>query len=156
MSSIVKAQIDLLTKTRKNVLEEIKDCSIEQLNEIPNGFNNNIIWNVAHLIATMDILVYKRSGTSPSVSDDYVDAFKKGSFPQGDLDEETIVQTKDQLLQTLLKLEEDYEKGVFGEYEERTTSYGVTLSTVEEAITFCNLHESMHYGQIKMMRKLLG
>jgi len=40
----------------------IEDFSLEELNKIPEGFNNNIIWNIAHVIATQQALVYGLSG----------------------------------------------------------------------------------------------
>ncbi len=45
-------QIEILRNTRKHLLSFINDLSTEELNEIPQGFNNNIIWNLAHLTAT--------------------------------------------------------------------------------------------------------
>jgi hypothetical protein len=39
-------QIDTLKKVRAVLLEGIKDLTTEQLNKIPQGYNNNIIWNL--------------------------------------------------------------------------------------------------------------
>lgn len=149
-------QIDLLLQTRKNILDEVNACTLDQLSTIPEGFNNNIVWNVAHLIATMDILVYTSTNTSSDTSKDFVDNFKKGSAPKGPSNERELAAIKEQFLNSLEDLRTDYHNDKFGLYTERTTSYGVTLKTVEEAITFCNLHESMHLGQIKMLRRLVA
>ena len=48
--------------TRKNLLKYLNTLSIEELNIIPEGFNNNIFWNIAHVAVTQQILVYKLSG----------------------------------------------------------------------------------------------
>ena len=48
MSNIL-ATINQIKNTRAFVLELVKDLSTEQLNEIPTGFNSNIIWNIAPL-----------------------------------------------------------------------------------------------------------
>jgi len=48
----MKKEIERLKKTRIFLLDLIKDLTTEQLNEIPKGFNNNIIWNLGHLIAS--------------------------------------------------------------------------------------------------------
>lgn len=38
-----------ITKTSRKALSHLLDIiPLEQLNKIPEGFNNNIIWNIAH------------------------------------------------------------------------------------------------------------
>ena len=41
--------IDKLKKSRKLTLKVIEGLTIEQLNKIPTGFSNNIIWNFCHV-----------------------------------------------------------------------------------------------------------
>ncbi|NQZ77644.1 MAG: DinB family protein [Ekhidna sp.] len=153
---MIDYQIDLITQTRSNILAEVKACNLEQLSAIPEGFNNNIIWNVAHLIATMDILTYTSTDTASHIAKELVNTFKKGTSPGEPLEASFVEMIKEQFMSSLEQLRKDYHGGKFGSYSERTTSYGVTLRTIEEAITFCNLHESMHYGQIKMLRRLVS
>ena len=42
----MKKQFDTLRITRNNILKDIKALTLDQLNEIPKGFNNNIAWNL--------------------------------------------------------------------------------------------------------------
>ena len=72
-------QFEILLITRKNVLNSIKDLSIEALTKIPKGFNNNIIWNAAHNLATQQLLVYKLSGQSPVIPGELIDKYRKGT-----------------------------------------------------------------------------
>ena len=40
-------------KTSRNlVIEYFDKYSLEQLNRIPDGFSNNLIWNIGHIIVT--------------------------------------------------------------------------------------------------------
>ena len=58
----MKIQFDILTKTRAIVLHYIDGLTLEQLHVIPEGFNNNIAWNIAHLVVTQQLLHYSLSG----------------------------------------------------------------------------------------------
>lgn len=151
----IQAQLDLLAQTRKNVLAVIDSCTVPQLNKIPKNFNNNILWNAAHLVATMDILIYSSSGTASGIDPDLTANYKKGTSPQGDKDQAFVEHVKSLLYTSLEQLRKDYESNAFGPYAERVTSYGVKLTSVVKAICFNNLHESMHLGQIKMLHRLV-
>ncbi|MFY0687244.1 MAG: DinB family protein [Cyclobacteriaceae bacterium] len=151
----MKSQIELLRTTRHNIISVMDACSTEQLFSIPGPFNNHILWNAMHLIATQQLLVYKNSNTAFAIDSSIVEQFKKGTAPDSTNDSSLIDSTKKQLISTLDQMLNDYNNGIFGAYNAITTSYGVTINTVEEAITFLNLHESMHLGQIKMLSKLV-
>lgn len=148
--------LEILKATRKNIIRDIENLSIEQFNIIPNGFNNNIIWNVAHLVATQQLLVYGFSGTPFVVPQELIDLYRKGTAPTAVVDKEQIEEYKSLLISTIEQMDKDYKNGVLGEnYRAYTTSYGMTLSSVEEAIEFNNVHDAMHYGMIKMMLRMV-
>ena len=48
----MKTQFDILRKVRAMVLKFIDGLTVEQLHTIPEGFKNNIAWNVLHLVVT--------------------------------------------------------------------------------------------------------
>jgi hypothetical protein len=52
-------------------------------------------------------------------------------------------------------MEKDYAAGLFNEYKAYPTSFGVTLSEIEEAIMFNNVHEGMHLGYCIALRKVI-
>ena len=47
----MQQQIAILKATRANILKQIEGVSLAQLNEIPAGFNNNLIWNAGHAVS---------------------------------------------------------------------------------------------------------
>jgi len=57
----MKAEFDLLSATRVVVLKLVNELSLAQLNTVPNGYSNSIVWNVAHILVTQQILHYKFS-----------------------------------------------------------------------------------------------
>ena len=64
-------------KTSRNILLKfLESYSLEQLNKIPEGYNNNIIWNIGHIIASQQGLVYKLSGLPALVSEDFINRIK--------------------------------------------------------------------------------
>ena len=69
--------------TRNNLLTYLENLTPEQLAQIPNGFHNNIWWNIAHCVAQQQILCYKLSGLNFVVSETFVDTYKKGTYPDG-------------------------------------------------------------------------
>lgn len=148
-------QFELLTIIRKNILQEIEACSDEQLVTIPAGFNNHILWNAVHVIVSQQILLYSHTNTPFRVDQAIIDRYRRGTTPGSELDKEMIDFVKNNLLATVAIVKGDYQNNAFGHYQPTVTSFGATLNTLEDAITFNNLHESMHYGQIKMLRKLV-
>ncbi len=135
-----------LEATRNNILKIINTRTTEQLNKIPSSFNNNLIWNFGHVIITQQLLVYGLSKTPMYVSEEFVSKYRKGSKPEQVIQHEEIEELKELAHTTIKKLKEDIEKNIFGSYKTYTTSYGVTLNSVQDAISFNNSHEAMHLG----------
>ena len=151
----MQKRFDTLLKSRELILKIIKNLSNEQLNKIPTGFKNNIVWNVAHLVVSQQLLCYKLSGVDCLVSDEMIENFQKGSAPNYIVSNEEYTTIKEQLLQLPVKMDEDYAKGLFKNYAEYTTSVNVTLSNIEDAIDFNLLHEGMHLGIILQLAKFV-
>ena len=146
---------DVLLKNRAILKSFIESFSLEELNKIPQGFKNNIIWNIAHLIASQQVLVYKLSGLPTLISDDMIEMFRKGSKPQRDLTQKEVDEIKGLLFSTVEKTKEDYKIGVFKSYQSYTTSTNSTLTNVEDALSFNNFHEGIHLGYILALKKSL-
>ncbi|HVS92360.1 MAG TPA: DinB family protein [Mucilaginibacter sp.] len=148
-------QIDTLKKIRAFLLEGIKDLTTEQLNKIPEGFNNNIIWNLGHLVAAQQGMCYKRANLAPHISDEFWEKFRTGSKPSSYIGADEIAKIKNLLLHTMDELDADYNKGIFGNYTAWSTRYGVEIPSIEDALKFLPFHEGLHTGVISTMRKLL-
>ncbi|MBS1526806.1 MAG: DinB family protein [Bacteroidetes bacterium] len=148
-------QIDTLKKIRAFLLEGIKDLTAEQLNKIPAGFNNNIIWNLGHLIAAQQGMCYKRANLTPHITDEFWEKFRSGSKPAGYIGADEIAKIKNQFLHTMDELDADFNKGIFGNYTAWTTRYGVEIASIGDALNFLPFHEGLHSGVITTMRKLV-
>lgn len=143
-------------KTVRNVLLKVLDNhSLEQLNKIPDGFNNNLIWNIAHCVATQQVLLYRLSGLPMKVSDEFVAKYKKDTKPEGDVSQAEVDEVRKLLLETFDQAVLDYENQLFKVYQEYTTSIGFTLRTIEDGLNFNNYHEGIHTGVILSIKKLV-
>jgi len=146
-------QFEINTVTRKNILKTIDSLSLDQLNVIPEGFKNSIIWNTAHVVVTQELLCYKLSGLEMSLDNEFIDRFKKGSDAGVNCTQEEVNFIKDKMLSLADKLKEDYNNSIFKDYTVYPTSYNVTLNNVDEAIQFNNAHTALHFGYIMAMKK---
>ncbi|WP_299133402.1 DinB family protein [uncultured Tenacibaculum sp.] len=148
-------QFEVLKKSRELVFNLIDGLTIEQLHKIPEGFNNNIAWNVAHLVVTQQLLHYKLSGLQCLVSDELIDNYRKGTKSSETFTEEELEEVKELLLGLPDTLKEDFEAGIFTDYTSYKTSTGFVLDSFKTALAFNNMHEGMHLGVIMAMRKLV-
>jgi DinB family protein len=148
-------QIDTIKKVRAFLLEGIKDLTAEQLNKIPAGFNNNIIWNLGHLIAAQQGMCYKRANLTPHINEEFWERFRTGSKPNGDVSADEIAEIKSMFLNTVDQSDADYDAGIFGGYVAWTTRYSVEITSIDDALKFLPFHEGLHSGVITTMKRLV-
>ena len=68
-----------------------------------------------------------------------VELYKKGTKPKADAPNIIEVgKVKDLLVTAVEQMEKDYESGLFKNYNQYETSYGVTLNSIDDAILFNN------------------
>jgi len=149
-------QLTALRATRQNILKILSQFTLEQMNEIPKGFNNNLIWNAGHVVVTQQLLCYRLAGLSTNVSEEMIASYKKGSKP-GDY----VGETEKNLIISLLSstvdgIEADLSSKNFSGYKAYPTSYGVTLSSIDDAIAFNLAHEAMHLGTMISLKNALN
>lgn len=151
----METAFDITLQNRKILYKFLKETSREQLLQIPVGYRNNIWWNIAHVVVTQQLLVYKLSGQEMRVDNALVEKFKKGTVPDGTATDVEINEIAGLLLDTVKWVEEDYRNGLFNEYNEYTTSVNIVLRNAEDAILFNAYHEGIHLGAILALQKAL-
>lgn len=135
------------------MLEETPQPALLQ---VPEGFRNNIWWNIAHTLVVQQLLCYKLSGLPLHIDDSLVQRYSKGTAPSGFPDPEEMDSVRKSLTDTVDLLERDYGEGRFATYTEYTTSARVTLRSIEDALLFNLYHEGLHMGTIRSLQKLVG
>jgi hypothetical protein len=151
----MRKQLETYKATRQFLLKTINDLSVEELNKIPSGFNNNIIWNMAHLVASQQGVCYKRAGLDLVVEEAYFQAYKPDTKPQGLAEPAEIELTKNLLISTIEQFEIDYNHQLFSRYPSWITRYGVELSSIDDALTFLPFHEGIHFGYIMALKRVI-
>lgn len=129
--------------------------TLEKLNKIPDGFNNNLLWNIGHVIVVQQRLVYGLSSMPMNISDELFQKYKPGTKPESDEPQETVELFKELLISPINQTITDFEAGKFLEYNEYTTSKGFHLASAADAITFNNYHEALHLGGMVSILKFL-
>lgn len=157
MVNIFQDSLPLALQTRKNFLAILESSSIAELNAIPIGFNNNVIWNIAHIVATMDILYYSLNGLTPKLDANFIDQYRKGTKPSSMVDEAMINELKRNLIAQLECIAMDVQSGIFSENLPKpyTTSYHFELKTFEDIVHFNQVHEALHMGMVMSLRKFV-
>lgn len=145
----------ITAKSREILLQYLEKYTPDQLNKVPAGFNNNLIWNIIHIVVVQQMLVYNLSGLPMMVPAEWIDKYKRGTKPETDVTADEIETVKRLLFETIAKTEQDYANGNFKSYQSFTTMTGFQINVVEDAINFNNYHEGVHTGAMMAIRKFI-
>ncbi|MGJ5641684.1 DinB family protein [Formosa sp. S-31] len=144
----------VLEKSRDIFKSLLESHTLDELNTIPHGFNNNIIWNIGHIVVTQQVLMYKLSGLPVPISETLIQKYQKGTKPEQPVTLEEVNELKSLLFTTLEQSKMDYKKSVFKTFMPYTVqTTGNALRTLEEAMQFALFHEGLHFGVVKGLSK---
>lgn len=143
-------------KTSRKIYSSFFDrYTLDQLNHIPTGFSNNLIWNIGHVIVAQQSLIYRLSGLPMYISAEMVDRYKPGSKPTAAVSQNEADELKELLSSLIEKTEADYANGKFVRFTERMTGTGFYLATLQDAFQFNNYHEGLHLGYMNSISKFI-
>ena len=154
----------VIAATRRLMVEMLRGHTLAQVNAIPAGFRNNLIWNAAHCWVSLHRVVFLRNGASdqelalmgvPVPDEATREGYRNGTAPTGDV-EAAFVDTVCAALSDATwsaRLTEEFL--VPERYTAWTTMWGVELHDAGEGLAYINMHEGMHYGVMLSIRKLV-
>lgn len=140
---------------RETMVSLLENYTEEQLNFIPGNFKNSLIWNTGHVLVTEQLLIYKLSGLPLKINESLLPLFSKGTKPDTMVNKEDIAMVKSLLVSTVLTTRKDYNDRLFQKFHFYTTSTGIVLNNVEDALLFNCFHEGIHLGIILSLKKLV-
>jgi hypothetical protein len=142
--------------TRFHLMREVEGLTHEQLLTIPEGREDNILWNIGHLLCSISRLTYVFSGYDLPIPDHYLGLFGKNSNAldwKSNPDPDEVLKYFTDLPG---KIEEDYQSGKFNEYKTLQIVPDDDIQNVEEAIAFHCFHEGLHIGKILTLKEAMG
>ena len=151
-------KIEKIKNFRLFLLNQLRGLTPAQFSEIPQGYNNNVIWNLGHLICAEQSMCYSRAGLSLVVDDKYFSPYLPTTKPERVLDEQEIAAIKALFITSIDKLHVDFERQIFGNYTSSVmtaTFYGVEVISIDDALDFLLYHEGFHAGYIMALKHRL-
>ncbi len=141
---------------RGNTLKLAENLNSDHLQTIPEGFNNNILWNLGHIYVVHENLVFKASGEDTLIPEGFAEHFAPKTSPKdwGDAvpSFETVVE----------KLKEQAERmtTTFSGKLDVTIPKALQFPTFEmttngDLLHFGMVHEAMHTTTSKLYNQLL-
>ena len=128
----------------------------EQLNKIPEGFRNNIAWHIGHIVVSTEALCYVRSGVNPAKNIPHIADYQNGSIPKPIISAEEIRYFLNRLQDSLAEIEADYQNGIFATITPYATmTFGIEMKDIETVFEMSAYHDTLHFGHIQAMRKLV-
>ena len=143
-------------ETSRKLYRKLLDAyTLDQLNTIPEGLSNNMIWQAGHVIVSQQKLMYTLSNLPINISQEMVVKYQNGSRPDGNATQEEVDEIKALLLSTVEQFKHDWESGKFTIFNEYQSQTGFHLATFQDAVTFNAFHEGIHYGMLMYLKKLV-
>lgn len=152
----MEQQFNIIGLAQENLARLLDGLGIDQINRIPQGFNNNLIWNFGHIISALQMLCYGRAGLPLRLDENFVHTYKVGTKPSAFITMEEYGQIKQLAAEGLAKLKEDYRNNHFSTFKPYTTSTGIAINTIDYAIHYVALHHGMHQGYSTALKKLVA
>ena len=129
--------------------------SLAQLNKIPAGFSNNLIWNIGHVVVTQQLIVNKLSGLPLMVPEEMIARYMRGTRPAGEVSREEADSIRAFIFRSLETTERAIKDSLPQTFTSYTTSTGYSLGSLPEAVQFNNYHEATHLGIMMGIRKFV-
>jgi len=150
----MKAQTEAIRDIRTRMLNEANKLSDEQLTIIPEGFNNNILWNLGHVMVSHHYFFYINSQLESRMSREDFGRFGNRSSPKDWQAQPDIAEIKDLLIRQVDEFDADLSNDLFKGYQ--PLKLGRELSSLEDALSFDIFHEALHFGTIRAYSQLIN
>ncbi|MFD0961048.1 DinB family protein [Paenibacillus chungangensis] len=146
-----------LAFVRQLTVHAVKELSEDALNIVPEGFNNNIRWNLGHIYLVQEKFAFQFTGGKPQLPEGFESLFSKGTKPA---EWSVAPPAKEELLAMLEAQPGRIESALRQRLLEPamapyTTGSGLTMHTIGELVNFSLYHEGMHFNTINVQKRFM-
>lgn len=141
--------LTLLEDKRARLLALTTNLSVEQYNSIPDGFNNNIIWNMGHTLAVAENYLYSKNGLPRPAHVISLAEYERGTRPILPLSAYQIDQ-----IRTLLAEPVNFSVEI-GDQQAKSNDAAVFMIS-EKSVNFVLFHDDYHYNSILAILSAMG
>lgn len=146
MSELVKGQF---ARTRKALSQALEGISSEVLEIVPEGFNNNIHWQVGHILVVTEHFFFKGMEKIPANYNEIFGPSTKPADWTGDIPKvETLIE---QLNEQLVRIKEIPSEA----FNQKLPKRFLGNETYGELAATGAFHEAMHLGQIQSLKRVV-
>jgi hypothetical protein len=151
------AIMNTVNTARLMTISKVESINEELFDVQPPQFNNTIRWNLGHIIAVMDSLVFKRITETSNLPEGFVDLFKSGTKPS---DWTATPPTKDKLVSLLKNQLNDLNETFASRVNEALANpfkiRDFKFDTVGDVIGFAIIHEGQHSAIVSDLVKVIN
>ncbi len=152
MELIILKQLDFI---RQLTIKAVVGLSENTIDHMPEGFNNNIRWNLGHIYTVQEKFAFHFAGEPLQLPENFDRLFAKGTKP-ADWKEE--LPSLEELLALLAEQPKRIQHVLHDRLDERvakpfTTGSGLLLNTIGEFLNFTLYHEGMHFNTITLLKR---
>lgn len=143
---------------RNRTLAALDATTEEMADKVPEGFANNIRWNLGHIYVTQEKLAYSFLQEDPYLPEGYLHFFNAKTSPSTwESTPPSLAELRNLLATQLDRLEETF-RGRLAEKGEKPFRLGehVQFDTLAEVLSFMNWHEGLHQGTISSLKRAQG
>ncbi len=141
---------------RAAIINVLNGAESEQVDAIPENFNNNIRWNAGHALVVADRILHHAEQYGHTIPSHFKEFFSMGTSP-ADWKEEPpsvaeISRLSKEQLEATAKLVDTCD--IQAKLENVFDLRGTKFSTISELLGFLAYHEGMHYDTTKLLLRI--
>ncbi|MFX3635633.1 MAG: DinB family protein [Candidatus Pristimantibacillus sp.] len=157
MEHLLFKQLDFVRgqtlKAMEGVTEEIAD-------QIPEGFRNSLRWHFGHIYVVLERFAFHFIGIPQHLPEGFKEQFENGTSPlvtPASIPAPSLEELKSLLQEQVGRIREALAHRMHEKIDPPyITSAGMILDTPEQFLSFNLYHEGMHFGIIKVYKRLLS
>lgn len=146
---------DQVSFVRQATLKAVENLSESQISVVPEGFNNNILWNLGHIYLVQERFVYQIPQKAAQIPNGFLELFGQGTKPsEWNVQPPALSEVLQVLKEQPTRIKEMLKDHLRDELPKPfTLPSGLTFNTIGELLTFSMYHEGMHVQTIKMLKR---